>query len=284
MSDLMPPHNQADFLTSLYSLEGKVAVVTGGTGVLGSVMAYGLARAGAKVAIMGRRADRARELVAEITNSGRDALAVQADVLDRSQLATASQAVLDHWGRIDILVNAAGGTTPEASVPVDQTIFDMPLDAMRHVIDLNLIGTLLPCQAFGALIAKQGSGCIVNVSSLAVPRAVTRAVAYSAGKAAMENFTRWLAVELALKFGDGVRVNALAPGFFVGDQNRHLLLNDDGSLTRRGQRIIEHTPAGRFGNPEELLGALIWLVSPSASFVNGAVIFVDGGVNAFSGI
>jgi NAD(P)-dependent dehydrogenase (short-subunit alcohol dehydrogenase family) len=280
----MPPHNQADFLTSLYSLEGKVAVVTGGTGVLGGVMAHGLARAGAKVAIMGRRADRARELAAEITNRGCDALAVQADVLDRSQLANACQAVVDHWGRIDILVNAAGGTTSEATVPVDQTIFDMPLDAMRHVIDLNIIGTLLPCQVFGALIAKQGSGCIVNVSSLAVPRAVTRAVAYSAGKAAMENFTRWLAVELALKFGDGVRVNALAPGFFVGDQNRHLLLNDDGSLTRRGQRIIEHTPAGRFGNPEELLGALIWLCSPSASFVNGAVVFVDGGVNAFSGI
>jgi NAD(P)-dependent dehydrogenase (short-subunit alcohol dehydrogenase family) len=284
MNDLQQPQDSTGFLSSLYSLEGKVAIVTGGTGVLGGVMARGLARAGAKVVVLGRREGRAEALAAEITKTGGDALAAPADVLDRSQLETAHQTVLDRWGRIDILVNAAGGTTPEASVPVDKTIFDMPLDAMRDVIDLNLIGTLLPCLVFGLKMAEQGAGCIVNVSSLAVQRAVTRAVAYSAGKAAMENFTRWLAVEMALKFGGALRVNALAPGFFVGDQNRQLLLNEDGSLTQRGQRIIEHTPARRFGNPEELIGALIWLCSPSASFVNGSVVFIDGGVNAFSGI
>lgn len=284
MSDHQQRQNPASFLSSLYSLEGKVAIVTGGTGVLGGVMALGLARAGASVVILGRRAARAEKMASEIASEGGNALAVPADVLHKSQLEAACQTVLDRWGNIDILVNAAGGTTPEGSVPVDKTIFDMSLDAMRYVIDLNLIGTLLPCQVFGSSMAAKGEGCIVNVSSLAVPRAVTRAVAYSAGKAAMENFTRWLAVELALKFGGGLRVNAIAPGFFVGDQNRQLLLNDDGSLTQRGQRIIEHTPAGRFGSPEELVGALIWLCSRSATFVNGSVVLVDGGVNAFSGI
>ena len=185
--------------------------------------------------------------------------------------------VLGHWGRIDILVNAAGGTTPDATVPPDKTIFDMSLEPMQHVFDLNLAGTILPRQVFGEVMTQKGEGCIVNISSMNAQRALTRAVAYSAAKAAVENFTRWLAVELALKFGAGLRVNAIAPGFFVGEQNRSLLLNDDDTLMPRGQTIIEHTPAGRFGKPEELVGALVWLCSPSAGFVNGAVIMVDGG-------
>lgn len=274
----------AQFIHQLFSLEGQVAVVTGGTGVLGGMMARGLAQAGAKVAILGRRREKAEQVARQIADAGGGALPVPADVLDRSQLEAANERVLGEWGKIDILVNGAGGTTPEATVPPGRSFFDMPLEPMRSVIDLNLIGTLLPSQVFGEVMARQQQGCIVNVSSMNVQRALTRAIAYSAGKAAAENFTRWLAVELATKFGEGLRVNAIAPGFFVGEQNRSLLLNADDTLTARGQKMIEHTPAGRFGKPEDLLGALIWLCSPGARFINGTVIMVDGGVNAFSGI
>jgi NAD(P)-dependent dehydrogenase (short-subunit alcohol dehydrogenase family) len=204
--------------------------------------------------------------------------------MSKQELLKVRDQVVARWGNIDILINAAGGTTPEATVALDKTIFDMPLEPMQSIIDLNLIGTLLPSQVFGETMATQRLGSIVNISSMTVPRAFTRAVAYSAGKAAMENFTRWMAVELALKFGAGLRVNAIAPGFLLGEQNRHLLVNEDGSLTPRGQLMIEHTPARRFGEPEELVGPAIWLCSTGASFVNGAVIMVDGGVNAFSGI
>lgn len=272
------------FLQQLFSLEDKVALVTGGTGVLGGAMASGLARAGAKVVILGRRRDKAEAAAAQITQAGGQALVVAADVMDKSQLEQARDAILNHWGRIDILVNAAGGTTPAATIPPDKSIFDMPLEPMQQVINLNLIGTLLPCQVFGAVMAEQGAGSIVNISSMNAQRALTRTAAYSAGKAAIDNFTRWLAVELALKFGAGLRVNAIAPGFFLGEQNRALLVNPDGSLTARGEKIIQHTPASRFGQPEELVGALIWLCGPGAAFVNGVVVMVDGGVNAFSGI
>jgi NAD(P)-dependent dehydrogenase (short-subunit alcohol dehydrogenase family) len=273
-----------EFVNQLFSLQGKVAIVTGGTGVLGGAMALGLAQAGANVAVVGRRQDKADEAVAKIKAAGGDALATPGDVLDKAQLEQVRDAVLNHWSRIDILVNAAGGTTPEATVAPDQTIFDIPLAPLEYVIDLNLIGTILPSQVFGEVMAKQGEGAIVNISSMNAQRGFTRSIAYSAGKAAVDNFTRWLAIELALKFGPGLRVNAIAPGFFVGEQNRKLLLNDDGSLTTRGQTIINHTPAGRFGEPEELVGALIWLCSPGARFVNGTLVMVDGGANAFSGI
>jgi len=272
------------FLTQLFSLENRVALVTGGTGVLGGAMARGLAQAGAKVAVLGRRREKAEAMVRQIEAAGGQALAAPGDVMAKDELYRARDQVLAHWGAIDILVNAAGGTTPEATVPVDKTIFDMPMEAMQQVVNLNLVGTILPSQVIGEVLAQRGEGCIVNISSMNVQRALTRAVAYSAGKAAVENFTRWLAVELALKFGPGLRVNAITPGFFVGDQNRRLLLNDDDTLTPRGQKIVDHTPAGRFGKPDELVGALVWLCSPSASFVNGAVVIVDGGANAFSGI
>jgi NAD(P)-dependent dehydrogenase (short-subunit alcohol dehydrogenase family) len=247
-------------------------------------MARGLAKAGAKVAIVGRRADKAEAAAQEIIDTGGTAIAAPGDVMDKAQLETVRDLVVNAWGKIDILVNAAGGTTPEATVSPDKTIFDMSLDAMRHVIDLNLIGTLLPSQVLGEVMAQQKQGCIINISSMNAQRALTRAIAYSAGKAAIDNFTKWLAVELATKFGEGMRVNAIAPGFFVGEQNRALLLNPDNTLTARGQKIIEHTPAGRFGQAEELIGPLVWLCSPAAKFVNGTVIMVDGGVNAFSGI
>ena len=274
----------SEFVQQMFALDGNVAVVTGGTGVLGGAMAMGLARAGASVAIVGRRKEKADVVVEQIKSFGGTALAVPGDVMDKAQMETVRDAVLKEWGKIDILINAAGGTTPQATVAPDKTIFDMSMEAMSQVVDLNLIGTMIPSQVLGEVMAKQKRGAIVNISSMNAQKALTRAVAYSAGKAAVENFTRWLSVELATKFGPELRVNAIAPGFFVGEQNRSLLLNEDGSLTPRGELMIHHTPLRRFGKAEELVGALVWLCSPAASFVNGTVIMVDGGVNAFSGI
>lgn len=271
-------------LDNLFGLDGQVAIITGGTGVLGGAMAHGLAQAGAKVGILGRRREQAEAVAASIAAQGGDALALPADVLDRAQLEAARGAVLARWGRLDILVNAAGGNMPAATLPPGESFFNLPVEGMEPVIALNLQGTLLPSQVFGAAMAEAGRGCIVNISSMAAQRALTRVVGYSMAKAAVDNATRWLAVELARSFGAGLRVNAIAPGFFIGDQNRALLLNKDGSLTARGQTIIDHTPAGRFGEPEELVSTLIWLCSPGASFVNGIVVAVDGGFSAFSGI
>jgi NAD(P)-dependent dehydrogenase (short-subunit alcohol dehydrogenase family) len=273
-------------LKDLFSLEGQVAIVTGGTGVLGGAMAAGLAGAGAKVGILGRRAEVAEGVAAGIAADGGEAMALPADVLSIDQLEAARDAILSRWGRIDILVNAAGGNVPGATLTPDKTIFDLSEAAFREVFDLNLLGTLLPSQVFGAVMAGHGEarGSIVNISSMVTQRAITRVVGYSAAKAAVDNFTRWLAVELARKFGAGMRVNAIAPGFFIGDQNRRLLLNEDGSLTERGRSIVEHTPAGRFGTPDELVSTLIWLCGPGARFVTGVVVAVDGGFGAFSGI
>ena len=273
-----------EFLKNLFSLEGQVALVTGGTGVLGGAMAKGLAQAGAKVAVLGRRREQADATVAEIAAAGGVGLALPADVLDRGQLEAARTTLLETWGRLDILINAAGGNLPAATLPPGQSFFNLPVEGMEPVIALNLQGTLLPSQVFGAELARAGKGCIVNISSMTAQRAMTRVVGYGIAKAAVENATRWLAVELARSFGAGLRVNAIAPGFFVGEQNRALLLNPDGSLTARGQTIISHTPAGRFGEPDELLSTLIWLCSPGARFVNGVVVPVDGGFSAFSGV
>lgn len=268
----------------LFGLEGRVAVVTGGTGVLGGAMARGLARAGAKVGVLGRRREKAEAAVQTIEAEGGEALALPADVLDREQLEGARKDVEQKWGRIDVLVNAAGGNMPQATLEPGQSFFDLPVEGMEQVVALNLQGTLLPSQVFGESMARAGRGCIVNVSSMAAARAMTRVVGYSVAKAGVENATRWLAAELARSFGAGMRVNAIAPGFFIGEQNRKLLLDEDGSLTARGRTIIDHTPAGRFGEPEDLIGALIWLCSPGAGFVNGVVVPVDGGFGAFSGV
>ncbi len=279
-----PPIPATAGVPELFSLEGQVAVVTGGTGVLGGVMARGLARAGAKVGVLGRRRDHAEAVVQAIAAAGGTALALPADVLDRAQLEAARRAVLEQWGRLDVLVNAAGGNMPAATLAPGHSFFDLPVEGMEQVINLNLMGTLLPSQVFGAAMAQAGHGCIVNISSMAAARAMTRVVGYGIAKAGVENATRWLAVELARAFGTGLRVNAIAPGFFIGEQNRALLLNPDGSLTPRGQLVVDHTPAGRFGEPEELLSTLIWLCSPGARFVNGIVVPVDGGFSAFSGV
>jgi NAD(P)-dependent dehydrogenase (short-subunit alcohol dehydrogenase family) len=283
--------SEAQSSTRFFDIRGRVAVVTGATGVLGGAMARGLARSGALVGVLGRRGEKAERTVKEIEEAGGKAMALPADVLDREQLEGARQSLLERWHRIDILVNAAGGNVPGATISDYSSVFEMPQEAFRRVLDLNLLGTLLPIQVFGAAMVglqpagkREASGCIVNVSSMASSRPLTKVVGYSAAKAAVENLTRWMAVELSRKYGPGIRVNALAPGFFVGEQNRALLLNADGGLTERGRKIIEHTPAGRFGEPEELVGTLIWLCSSAASFVNGAVVPVDGGFGAFSGV
>lgn len=274
----------SEYLSKLFSLEGKVAIITGGTGVLGGAMARGLAAAGAKVGVMGRRQAQAEAVAAEITAAGGEALALPADVLEQAQLEQARQNILSKWGSIDILVNAAGGNVGAATVGPDQRFFDVPVDALRQVVDLNWFGTVLPSQVFGAVMADQKQGCIINISSMAVMQAITRVIGYGAAKAGVENLTRWLAVELTQKYGSGLRVNAIAPGFFIGEQNRRLLLDENDNLTTRGQTIINNTPARRFGEPDELIATLIWLCSPGASFINGVVVPVDGGFSAFSGV
>jgi len=274
----------AEALQSLFSLQGKVAIVTGGTGVLGGAMAHGLAAAGAKVVILGRRGGKADEVVAAIQANGGEAMPAAADVLDRAQLESARDAVLQQWGRIDILINAAGGNSPDATVFGDVTFFNLKREAITKMLDLNLIGTVLPSQVFGETMAKVGSGSILNISSMAAQRPLTRVIGYAAAKSAIDNFTRWLAVEMSSKYGPGVRVNAVAPGFFVGEQNRSFLLNPDESLTPRGQQIVAHTPMGRFGEPDELIGAAVWLCSDAARFVTGVVVPVDGGFSAFAGV
>jgi len=265
-------------------LDGQVAVITGGAGVLGSAMAKGLAAAGVKVAILSRTLSKVEAVVAQIEEMGGTAMALAADVLEKTQLEAAKDKLVETWGRIDILVNAAGGNMPGATIMPSQTIFDLSMSDFDKVTDLNLKGTVLPTVVMGEVMAKQGTGSIVNISSMAAQRTITRVVGYSASKAAIDNFTRWMAVEMALKFGEGIRVNAIAPGFFVGEQNRRLLLNEDNTLTSRGQTIIDHTPMKRFGEPEELCGAMNWLCSQGAKFVTGIVIPVDGGFSAFSGI
>ena len=278
----IPPAN------NLFDLSGRVAIVTGATGVLGGAMAKGLAQAGARVGVLGRRGERAEEVAAEVENRGSEALALPADALVREQLEVARDAVLERWGRVDILVNAAGGNAPAATVGEDATFFGLPEEPLREVFELNFLGTVLPSQVFGEAMTRNQSseveGSIVNISSMAAQKPLTRVVGYSAAKAAVENLTRWLAVELAHKYGPGLRVNAIAPGFFLGDQNRALLMHEDGHLTERGQTIVEHTPARRFGEPEELVGTLIWLSSTAARFVTGVVVPVDGGFGAFGGV
>ena len=266
-----------------FSLNGKVAVVTGGSGALGSAMAHGLAAAGARVAVLARNHTNAAATAEAIIRTSGEALAAPADVLDSSQLEAAREQVLDTWGRIDVLVNAAGGNLPGATIPPGNSVFDLEETAMREVVDLNLMGTFLPVQVFTRPMMERASGSIINISSMAADRTLTRVIGYSAAKAGIDNLTRWLAVEFG-RNQSGTRGNAIAPGFFIGEQNRRLLTNGDGSLTERGQTVIDHTPLGRFGQPEELLGALLWLAGDASAFVTGTVIPVDGGFSAFSGV
>ena len=266
------------------TLIDKVAVITGGNGVLGGAIAKGLAAQGAKVGILGRSDDTVNERVLEIQNSGGSAIGLIADVLNKDQLQAAKEKIEGIFGPIDILVNAAGGNMKGATITPDQTIFDLNLDDMEKVSQLNFKGTVLPITIFGKSMTDRKKGNIINISSMAAERALTRVMGYSSAKAAINNFTKWLSVEMAQKYGDGIRVNAIAPGFFIGEQNRDLLLNADGSLTDRGNTIVGQTPMKRFGKPEELQGAANWLAGDESTFVTGTVIAVDGGFGAFSGV
>ncbi len=267
-----------------FSLTNRTCIITGGTGVLGTVMARSVAAAGANVVIVGRRAEACASVANSIEAAGGSALAAPADVLIREQLEEVRERTLERFGAIDALVNGAGGNVPAATLGPDDTFTALDADAMRDVMDLNFQGTFLPTQIFVPPMIERGTGSIVNISSMATVGAVTRVAGYSAAKAATENFTRWLAATLALQHGDGLRVNALAPGFFVAEQNRRLLLNEDGSLTERGTAIIANTPMRRFGTPDELLGALIWLLSDASRFVTGSVVTIDGGFASFTGV
>lgn len=266
-----------------FSVVGRVAVVTGGYGVLGGSIARGLAAAGARIAILGRRRDRADEMVAALTREGAEAIPLIADALDAAALRQTREELLERWGRVDILVNAAGGNVARArtdNVPV----FDMPLDAFDEVLRLNLHGTLVPSLVFGEAMAQQGKGSIINISSMASTQALSGVLGYSVAKAGIDSFTRWLASDVARQCGPEIRVNAVAPGFFLSTQNRAVLVQPDGSYSQRARAVIARTPMGRFGDPAELNGAIQWLCSDAASFVTGTVIPVDGGFSAFSGV
>ena len=272
-------------LKSLYDFSDRTILVTGGTGVLASEMVRALVGCNANVVILGRKAEAAKTLISEFSSNTKGrALYVHADVVEADTLLQAKEIITAEFGVVDILINAAGGNHTSATTKPDLSFFDLPLDALRYVGDLNLLGTILPCQIFGRDMAERGEGVILNVSSMNAYRPITRIPAYSASKAAVSNFTQWLAVHMAQNYSPNIRVNAIAPGFFVGEQNRRLLLNEDGSLTPRGESILTHTPMNRFGTPDDLLGATIWLLSPAAAFVTGVVLPVDGGFSAFSGV
>ncbi|MBO0359846.1 SDR family oxidoreductase [Hymenobacter sp. BT186] len=267
-----------------FSLRGKVIVMTGATGILGEALSLAVAEAGAKVAVLGRDADRAAERVAAIKAAGGEAIAVLADVLDKDKMQAACNEILTTWGTVDGLVNAAGGNMPGATVGPDQDLFDFSLEDTRRAVDLNLFGTVIPTTIFGRVMAEKGKGSIVNISSLTAQRPLTRVLGYTMAKKAVEAYTQWMAVELGLRYGGGIRMNAIAPGVFLTEQNRNLLLQPDGSPTDRARKFINHTPFQRFGEAAELTGTLIYLLSDASRFVTGETVLVDGGFNAYSGV
>jgi NAD(P)-dependent dehydrogenase (short-subunit alcohol dehydrogenase family) len=267
-----------------FTLKNKVVVVTGGTGILGNSFVDAIVEAGGSVGILGRKESIANERADAINKKGGNALALVADVLDEEQLRKAREKAIAHFGKIDGLVNAAGGNMPEGVLMPNQDIFSMNMEGMKKVMDVNLWGTVIPTQVFGEAIAKSGSGSIVNISSMNSKRAITRVLGYNMGKAAVDCYNQWFAVELANRFGDKIRMNALAPGFFLTEQNKNLLTKPGGGYTERGELVIKQTPFKRFGNPDELKGALVWLLSDASQFVTGAMICVDGGFSIFGGV
>lgn len=273
------------YTNKLFDLTGRMAVVTGGAGVICASLCRTIATAGGKVAILDINRQAAEELAASINQSGGEAIAVGCDVCDKENIAVAAQQIISTFGTVDILINGAGGNNSQATTSTALSFFDLPETALKWVIDLNLISAILSAQVFGKFMALQKKGTILNISSMNALRPLTRIPAYSAAKAAVSNFTQWLAVHMAQEYSPEIRVNAIAPGFFLTDQNRYLLFDEaTGKLTARGQMIIDHTPMKRFGTPEDLAGTVLWLLSPASTFVSGIVVPVDGGFSAFSGV
>ncbi len=267
-----------------FDISDRVCVITGGSGVLGGTIAIHLLENNARVVILDNHQERLDQKMEELRHFGENVFGLVCNVLDKENVESRCDEILNKWGKVDVLLNAAGGNMPGATIAEDQTIFDLELDDFKKVSDLNLNGTLIPSLVFGKVMADQGKGCIINYSSMAALKTITRVVGYSASKAAVTNLTQWMATEFALKYGGGVRVNAIAPGFFIGNQNRKLLINEDGSYTERGQKVISNTPMKRFGKAEELNGVIHWLISDAASFVTGVNVPIDGGFNVFSGV
>ncbi|MDL2213434.1 SDR family oxidoreductase [Bacteroides sp. OttesenSCG-928-D19] len=269
---------------NMFNIKGRVAVITGAGGVLGGSIAKSFVQAGAKVAALDLRQEQLDARVEELKKAGGEVIGFTGNVLDMESLEKVGMQIVEKWGRIDILLNIAGGNTPGGTLAPNQDFFDMPITEWEKVTNLNMNGTVYPSMVFGKVMAGQKEGCIINVSSMAAYSAITRVPGYSAAKTAVSNFTQWLATEMAMKYGEKVRVNAIAPGFFIGDQNRAVLINPDGSLTDRSKKVLAKTPMGRFGDISELNGAVQFLCSPAASFITGVVLPVDGGFSAFSGV
>jgi NAD(P)-dependent dehydrogenase (short-subunit alcohol dehydrogenase family) len=271
-------------LSKQYDFTGKTVIITGGAGVLGGEMACALVGCNANVVILDRDPALADQVVRRFDNNAKY-LVVKGDVLNKESLELAAAEIIKHFGRIDCLINGAGGNNPKATTNPEQSFFNLPTENLKFVSDLNLLGTILPSQVFGKYMAEQKEGIILNVSSMNAFRPLTRIPAYSAAKAAVSNFTQWLAVHMAQEYSTNIRVNAIAPGFFLTEQNRFLLTDKEtGGLTLRGKKIMDHTPMGRFGKPEDLLGATLWLLSPASAFVTGVVLPIDGGFSAYSGV
>ena len=272
-------------LSKMYDFTGRSVTITGGAGILGGEIACALVGLNANVALVDRSPEMAERLVERFEPAGGRAIIVYGDVLDPAETNRTAERVLSEFGRIDYLINAAGGNNPRATTGGEYSFFDLPPDALRFVFDLNMLGTIIPSQIFGKHMVEQGEGNILNVSSMNAFRPLTRIPAYSAAKAGISNFTQWLAVHMAQEYSPNIRVNAIAPGFFLTEQNRFLLTDKEtGELTQRGKSIIDHTPMGRFGDPEDLLGTVMWLLSPASAFVTGIVVPIDGGFSAFSGV
>lgn len=269
-------------MNNLFNIKDNITVITGGTGVLGRAIAKYLAENGAKVIILGRNEEVGKKIIDEIHQSGYDAEFMKTDVMNKEIVQKNCDDILDKYGRIDTLLNAAGGNMPGAVISPDGDFFDLKVEDFQKVLELNLTGTVIPTQIFLKPMVKQGKGSIINFSSMSAFRPLTRVCGYSAAKAGISNFTEYMATECAKKFGEGIRVNAIAPGFFLTEQNRNLLTNVDGSYTQRGQDVIRQTPFGRMGSPEELCGTIHYLMSDAAKFVTGTIAVVDGGFNTFS--
>ncbi len=271
-------------MNELFSIKDKVTVISGGTGVLGGSLAMHFLKEGARVVLLGTKQEKVDAAVTELKNISQEVIGFECNVLDKTRLAEVSNAIVSNWGRIDILLNIAGGNMPKASLTAEQNFFDLNLEGWDEVTDLNIKGTVYPSQIFGLQMAAQESGVIINISSVSAVQAMTRVPGYSAAKAAVDNFTKWLATDMAIKYKGGIRVNSVRPGFFLGNQNRALLINPDGSLTERSNHIIHKTPMRRFGEIDELNGTVQFLCSEAAKFITGTIVDVDGGFGVFTGV